>query len=69
MHRRWRIDSAGTGRGPGFGGWRVDETYLNVKGDWVYLYHAADKGGDTVDVYLSPTRNTKAAWSLWASAC
>jgi transposase, IS6 family len=41
--------------------WRVDETYVKVKGKWVYLYRAVDKGGDTIDFYLSPTRNIKAA--------
>ena len=41
--------------------WRVDETYIKVKGKWVYLYRAIDKQGHTIDFYLSPTRNTKAA--------
>ena len=41
--------------------WRVDETYIKVKGKWVYLYRAIDKRGNTIDFYLSPTRNTKAA--------
>ena len=41
--------------------WRVDETYVKVKGKWVYLYRAVDKSGDTIDFYLSATRNTKAA--------
>ena len=41
--------------------WRVDETYVRVSGKWVYLYRAVDKFGDTIDFYLSPTRNTKAA--------
>lgn len=41
--------------------WRVDETDVKVKGQWVYLYRAVDKGGDTIDFYLSSTRNTKAA--------
>ena len=41
--------------------WRVDETYVKVKGKWVYLYCAADNYGHTIDFYLSPTRNTKAA--------
>ena len=41
--------------------WRVDETYVKVKGQWVYLYRAVDKHGDTIDFYLSPTRNAKAA--------
>ncbi len=41
--------------------WRVDETYVKVKGIGVYLYRAVDKNGDTIDFHLSPTRNTKAA--------
>ena len=41
--------------------WRVDETYIKVKGKWAYLYRAVDKNGNTVDFYLSPTRNVKAA--------
>ena len=41
--------------------WRVDETYVKVKGQWKYLYRAIDKDGKTLDFYLSHTRNTKAA--------
>jgi transposase-like protein len=41
--------------------WRVDETYIKVKGKWAYLYRAVDKEGDTIDFYLSATRNMKAA--------
>ena len=41
--------------------WRVDETYIKVKGKWVYLYRALDKAGNTIDFYLSRTRNTNAA--------
>ena len=41
--------------------WRVDETYVKVKGKWVYLYRALDKNGDTIDFYLSSTRNSNAA--------
>jgi len=29
--------------------WRVDETYVKVKGKWVYWYRAVDKFGDTLD--------------------
>lgn len=32
-----------------------------MKGKWKYLYRAIDKHGDTIDFYLSHTRNTKAA--------
>jgi IS6 family transposase len=41
--------------------WRVDETYVKVRGNWAYLYRALDKDGNTIDFYLSPTRNAKAA--------
>lgn len=41
--------------------WKVDETYLKVKGRWVYWYRAIDKRCHTIDFYLSPTRNAKAA--------
>ena len=41
--------------------WRVDETYIRVRGKWAYLYRAVDKLGNTIDFYLSATRNTKAA--------
>ncbi len=40
--------------------WRVDETYVKVRGKWTYLYRALDKEGNTIDFYLSPTRNAKA---------
>ncbi|EOP63338.1 transposase [Bacillus cereus VDM006] len=39
--------------------WRVDETY--VKGQWMYLYRAVDSEGNTIDFYLSKTRDHKAA--------
>ena len=34
---------------------------MKVKGKWVYLYRAVDKAGNTIDFYLSRTRNAKAA--------
>src|SRR5208282_5898385 len=37
--------------------WRVDETYLKIKGQWVYLYRAVDKAGRTVDFLLSKRRD------------
>jgi len=40
--------------------WRVDETYVKVKGKWTYLYPAVDKHSNTIDFYLSSTRNKKA---------
>jgi IS6 family transposase len=54
---------------PRFGySWRVDETYIKVKGKWVYLYRALDKQGYTVDFYLSATRNSSAAKRFLAKA-
>ena len=41
--------------------WRIDETYVKVRGKWAYLYRAVDKLGNTIDFYLSSTRNAKAA--------
>ena len=41
--------------------WRVDETYISVKGQWKYLYRAVDKAGRTVDFLLTAKRDRKAA--------
>ncbi|AXR14831.1 MULTISPECIES: IS6 family transposase [Bacillus] len=41
--------------------WRVDETYVKVKGQWMYLYRAVDSEGNTIDFYLSKMRDHKAA--------
>ena len=43
------------------GSWRLDETYVKIKGVWHYLYRAIDKSGQTLDWMLSRKRNTKAA--------
>jgi putative transposase len=43
------------------GSWRIDETYIEVKGVWKYLYRAVDKDGKTVDFLLTVKRNTAAA--------
>ena len=41
--------------------WRMDETYVRVKGSWKYLYRAVDKAGATVDFLLTAKRDRKAA--------
>jgi transposase-like protein len=41
--------------------WRVDETYIKLKGKWGYLYRGVDRAGQTVDVFLSEQRNIAAA--------
>lgn len=39
--------------------WRMDETYVRVKGEWVYLYRAVDKFGKTIDFLLTDKRDMK----------
>ena len=39
----------------------VDQTYIKVKGQWVYLYRAVDKQGRTVDFLLSQRRDVATA--------
>jgi transposase-like protein len=41
--------------------WRLDETYVKIKGKWAYLYRAVDKEGHTIDFLLTPTRDRAAA--------
>jgi transposase-like protein len=41
--------------------WHVDETYIKVRGRWMYLYRAIDSNGDTVEFWLSERRNLTAA--------
>ena len=54
--KRWNRYARSVG-----GSWRCDETYVKVKGTWVYLYRAVDKAGKTVEFYLSRTRDVNAA--------
>ena len=52
FHRRKR---------PVWTSWRMDETYIKVKGVWRYLYRAVDKFGKTIDFLLTKQRDKKAA--------
>jgi transposase-like protein len=45
--------------------WRVDETYVKIKGVWHYLYRAVDRAGLTVDCRLSTKRDVAAAKALF----
>ena len=40
--------------------WRLDETYIKVKGAWNYLYRAVDKYGKTIDFLLTEQRDEQA---------
>ena len=52
FHRRKR---------PVWTSWRMDETYIKVKGEWKYLYRAVDKYGKTIDFVLTEQRDEAAA--------
>jgi putative transposase len=52
FHRRKR---------PVWRSWRMDETYIRVKGAWRYLYRAVDQDGQTIDFLLTEHRDTEAA--------
>ena len=48
--------------------WRVDETYVRVKGRWCYLYRAIDSTGATTDFVLSRLRDAATAKRLFRQA-
>jgi transposase-like protein len=50
------------------GSWRADETYIRVKGEWVYLYRAVDATGRTIDFLLSAKRDAAAARRFFRKA-
>lgn len=48
--------------------WRVDETYLKIKGTWMDLYRAVDSQGSTLEFLLSATRDAQAAKRFFSKA-
>jgi transposase-like protein len=50
------------------GSWRVDKTYVKVKGRWMYLYRAVDSRGQTIDFLLSARRDAEAAKRFFRKA-
>ena len=48
--------------------WRLDETYVKVRGEWCYLYRVVDRNGQTLDFMLSEHRDEAAALRFLAQA-
>jgi putative transposase len=48
--------------------WRMDETYIKIKGHWKYLYRAVDTAGQTIDFLLTAKRNAAAALRFFRKA-
>ena len=62
------IDAARPSRHVAGDRWFVDETYLKVAGQWVYLYRAIDQHGQVIDVLASPKRDLAATRRFFARA-
>jgi transposase-like protein len=48
--------------------WRVDETYIKIRGEWVYLNRAVDREGKTVDFRRSARRDVVATEAFFRKA-
>ncbi|MGP2408152.1 IS6 family transposase [Yersinia sp. 2545 StPb PI] len=48
--------------------WTMDETYIKVNGQWVYLYRAVDNDGHAIDFMLSETRDRAAVLRFFKKA-
>lgn len=50
------------------GKWHADETYIKVRGQWMYLYRAIDSAGDTVEFWFSEHRDLRTAKRFFRNA-
>jgi putative transposase len=55
-------DAARSRKKPVGRSWRLDETYIKVRGKWKYLYRAVDEDSETIDFLMTARRDKAAAY-------